>query len=436
MLRASIVLVLALACSLGAQPLMTLEDAIAIGLRNGYDIRIARNQALQAKVERGLGLAGLLPTLNLSGGYTRSGNQRDVNLPPSSSGSDLDIWAAEISLNWTLFDGFRMLVDYQRYHELARLGENVARYQIENSVVAISRAYYNLVLQERLLAIARETREISQTRLERERVRNELGGASSTDFLNAQVAFNADETSFLDQRLQVTVARQQLNVLLGRDPKTEFTVSSEISTPEVTMDYADMLDRALSDNSRLRVAELNKAVARRGVQSARSNFLPRLSAFASYGYTDQTLNSDAGEFAHRDIGTQEEGTTIGLSLSLNLFNGLRDKVNLQNAKIEANNADLALRDARNRTHALVRERLDTYRQRMEVVVLEEQNIGAARQNLELQKERHELGATNSLAFRDAQVNLARAQTSLIKARYEARIAHLELEQLIGALSLD
>ena len=119
-----------------------------------------------------------------------------------------------------------------------------------------------------------------------------------------------------------------------------------------------------------------------------------------------------------------------------MFNGTRDKVALQNAKLEANNEALALRDARNRLTGLVQQTYDTYRQRMEVVALEEQNIQAARQNLDLQRERQKLGVANSLEFRDAQVSFVRSQTSLITARYQARISRLVLEKLMGALEVD
>ncbi|MCK4655792.1 MAG: TolC family protein, partial [candidate division Zixibacteria bacterium] len=72
----------------------------------------------------------------------------------------------------------------------------------------------------------------------------------------------------------------------------------------------------------------------------------------------------------------------------------------------------------------------------DMVALEEENVLAARQNLDLQRERHQLGAASSLEFRDAQASYALAQISLITARYQARISHLELERLIGELKVD
>jgi outer membrane protein TolC len=72
---------------------------------------------------------------------------------------------------------------------------------------------------------------------------------------------------------------------------------------------------------------------------------------------------------------------------------------------------------------------------MELVELEQENVVAARQNLELQRDRFEIGATTSLDFRDAQVNLARAESSLITARFQARIARLAVEKLVGDLAI-
>jgi len=316
------------------------------------------------------------------------------------------------------------------------LGEDQARSRIEGSIVAISNAYFNLVQQEQFLQVAQDSRDISETRLSREQVRNQLGGSSSTDFLHAQVAYNSDQSTLLSQELQVSIARQHLNILLGQDPSTEFFVDSKILIPELTLDFAQVLDLALEKNSSLKTAELDKVVAGRNVQNARSSFFPRLSAFASYNYSDQSLNSNAGQYPGLDVGTQITSSTIGLSLTLNLFNGRRNKIDLQNAKIEAGNKTLGLQNVRNRLVGLVQETFDTYHQWMKIIDNEIQNTESAQQNLELQKERRELGIVNSLEFRDTQLSLAKVQISLIASRYQARIARLELDQLIGLLKIE
>ena len=70
------------------------------------------------------------------------------------------------------------------------------------------------------------------------------------------------------------------------------------------------------------------------------------------------------------------------------------------------------------------------------MILEEENLDTARRNLERQQERYATGASDSLDFRDAQVNLSEAQVRLIVARYDARISLLEIQQLIGRIAVE
>jgi len=436
MFKIILIIFVVTAATIHAQPLLTLEDAIAIGLKDNYSIKILRNQEKMAQNNKGNGIAGFLPTLSLSGGYNKFNLDQEIDLPPTESNTDLDNLNADLTLNWTIFDGFKMFYDNKKYKEQAQLTKFLVRDQIENLVVAISQAYYYMVLQEQLHKIALEREAISEQRLKREEVRNELGGASRTDFYNAQVSFNSDQSDLYNQELEVKIAQKQLNTILGRDPNTEFVVTDEIIIPELKMSFDDILNKMEERNSSLIAARLNKKVAERNVQSLRSPFMPRLSFYANYGYTDQIRNSNLGMYAGSDITTKTTETQIGLNLSLNLFNGGRDRINLKNAKYMANNYAYELSDTKNKLMGDVKVLYDTFNQRMKIARLEEQNLETARLNMNLQQEKNELGVATSLEFRDAQVNFARAKTALFTARYQTRISRLEIEKTIGLINLD
>ncbi|MBW1838790.1 MAG: TolC family protein, partial [Deltaproteobacteria bacterium] len=171
------------------------------------------------------------------------------------------------------------------------------------------------------------------------------------------------------------------------------------------------------------------------VRIAKSAFWPRLVLNSSYGYTDRALRGEEVMIS-TDKNSHSIESGVGLMLSFNLFNGNVDKINYQNARLEALNQDLTVKNIENKIAGLVQEKYTTFQKRMEKVRLEEENTGTARQNLELQKERYATGASDSLDFRDAQVNYARAQVHLIVARYDARISLLEIQQLIGKVEID
>ncbi len=414
---------------------MTVEDAIRLGLRNNYDIQIARNTAEIAVNNKGKGISNFLPVIDTNSELRYDNTNESTSSPTSFGDSVTRTSDTYLSLTWTLFDGFRMFADKKRYDQLALSGEAEARDRVERTVVSIMASFFNLVQQEQLLDVIRDTLAVSKRRLELEEVRRELGGASSTDLLNARVNYNNDESTLLDQQLAVTIALNELNIVLARDPLTPVVVKKEIVIQPLTMNYEELLEMAKRENSTLLTARYDKRVAAEDVRIAQSAFWPRLFLNGNYGYADRALFGD-DIIPGTDRKRHSIDSTIGLFVSFNVFNGNVDKINLQNARLELLNRDLNLQNIENEITGLVREKYTTYQKRMAKVRIEEENTDTAMQNMELQKELYATGASDSLDFRDAQILYARAQVNLIVSRFDARISLLEIEQLIGKVAVE
>ncbi|MFC2085489.1 TolC family protein, partial [Bacteroidota bacterium] len=326
-------------------------------------------------------------------------------------------------------------VDEIRYKELKKLGEFQAKNIIESNVVEIARAFYNLVQQEQLLEVAQSTLKISKDRLDKSKVRNELGSASSTDLLNAQVSYNNDKATLLQRQLEVVVSKKNLNVLLGRNPNETVEVNQEIIIPHLNYDFDSLSKIALEYNSNLIIAKQNRIIADKDVDINQSFIYPRLSLNGSYGYNDRVTSTNSPR-VEGDVLTQSTDGSVSLNLSFNIFNAFRDDVNLQSSIIQNELQGIALKKAETELLGNLKEKYETHLAQKDFIELEEQNVVAAEQNLKLQEERFQTGTTTSLEFRDAQVNLARAQNILIVARYQARITLLEIQQLLGELKVE
>ncbi len=430
--KKTIIFLLCLPLSILSQSEMTVEDAIEIGLKNNFDIRIARKNAEISETNTRLGTSGFLPTLDLSGNYSLSRSDQETNSPFSFGNSTTDGWGATVSMNWTLFDGFKMFVDNKRFKELEKLGEYQARNIIENSVVLILRSYFNLVREELLYDVQKSTVEISKSRLNKAKVRNELGGASSTDVLNAQVSLNNDKSALLNSELNIEIALKELNIALGRDPSTGIDIDKTLDVEITEFNVDEIRRKALEKNSALTVAEQGKIIAEQDLGTSRSSFYPRLLFNGTYGYSDRTVDSDS----RGSISTQSTDGSVALTMSFNIFNGFRNDIDIQSKMIELDIQKLAFEKSRNELVGLVKEKYETYNKRLAFINLEKQNVLAAEQNLQLQEDRFSTGASSSLEFRDAQVNFARAQSALISAQYQARIAMLEIQQLTGEIRVE
>jgi outer membrane protein TolC len=417
-----------------AQDVLLLEDAVSLGLENNHRIRIARNSAEIAENNTTRGSANFLPTLDATGSYSFTRTEQETNSPFSFGNSDTRNAAAQLALNWTIFDGFRMFVENDRYRALARLGQSQARNTVELTVVRIVAAYKAAVQQARLVDVLSRTLDISRTRFEKESVRRELGG-SATDYLNAQIAYNSDSSALLSQQLEYLIARQELNLLLGRDPATPFDVVRDIDLPAAPDEYAGIIDKARMRNADLSVLRENLRVTQASVGASRSSFLPRIGLFATYGYSDRLTGTDDTERFASDISTQSTDAAVGLSFSFNLFNGFRNSTDVQNSVLERRSAETAVEEAEYLLQARVREQLETLETRLLAVRLDRGSLDAAEKNLALQLERYDIGSVTSLEFRDAQLQYVRAETTHILARFQAHIASLELQRLVGEIRI-
>jgi len=421
-----------------AEDNMTVEDAVIIGLRNNFDIQIAHNSAEAARNDTGKGTAGFMPTLDSLGNFGYDSTNSYGRTTNPGADQDSRTYGSLLSLQWTLFDGFRMFADNRRYQELALQGEEQARDIIETTVVSIMRAYFDLVSQKQLLDVAVKNIDISRARLHREEVRRSLGGASSTDLLNARVNFNTDQTLLLEQKLRVNIARKELNILLVREADDPLKIKKEIDVPLLELSLPELQQRSLDASATLQVARHRMLAVEEDVKIADSAFWPQLILGGQYGYTNRkSLESGSGSSSLYGGGNSRTlDAAATLQLRFNLFNGDIDRINAQNARLSAKSAALSLADIQTRISGFMYELYKTYMKQVEVVDLERQNTVTAEQNMQLQKERYQTGAADSLEFRDAQVNVLRAESSLIRARYQARIAFLDIQRLIGEISIN
>ena len=424
-------------CVAGAEDNMTLEEAVSIGLLNNFEIQIAHNTAEAAQNDTGKGTAGFLPTLDSLGNFGYDTTLYHGRTAPAGGNQDYRTYGSQLGLQWTLFDGFRMFADNRRYQELALQGEEQARDIIETTVVSIMRSYFDLVRQEQLLDVAVKNIDISRDRLNREEVRRSLGGASSTDLLNARVNFNTDQTLLLEQKLRVNIARKELNILLVREADEPLNVKKEIAVPLLELSLPELQQRSLDASATLQAARHRMLAVEEGVKIADSSFWPQLILGGQYGYTNRSLRDGGGGtslYGYGDSRTRDAAAT--LQLRFNLFNGNIDRINAQNARLSAKSAALSHVDIQKRIFGFMYELQKTFLKQVAVVDLEKQNTVTAEQNMQLQGERYRTGAADSLDFRDAQVNVLRAQSSLINARYVARIAFLDIQRLIGEISIN
>jgi len=425
---------------LQAQDTLMLEDAIQLALENNYSIRTAKYNNKIREISAHPGNTGLLPNLNLDGGANYGLNNSEVVLtnpeasnggPPTTTqqvdGIETYSYNFGIGLNYTVFDGLGNVYNYRVLQTNVDLTRQQTRSIIEQQILQVANAYYQLARQRASYRIQQEALSTSRERLNRLENQFEFGSANGLTVLNAEVDLNTDSANLATLALNLENAQRNLNLLLGVRLNEDHRVSREVTFP-LQISKEVVLAQALAQNADLQAATYDKQVSQLNLQVAQSERMPQVDLNASYGYTFQ----DNGPVAFLQQ-LRSWGLSLGASLTVPIFNGNRISRNIQQARLDLDQSDIEYEQIAQQVERDVLNAFDTYQNSLRILLLEEKSLAAAQENFERTEEAYELGQATSTQFREAQLNLLRVQNRINDLRYDTKLYEIDLQRLGGQL---
>jgi outer membrane protein TolC len=419
--------------SVSAQKLLSLEESIQLGIQNHYSIQISKKRELQALNDNTPGNAGFLPTITgtLNKNYTISGLDQEffggLRPPLVQSGVNSNSGNAGVAMVWTLYDGKGMFILKDRFKELQNLGAKQTETAIENLISLISSSYYDLIRQNLRVNNFKKGLEISNDRLKLAKDRYEVGQGSKVDYYSAQVDYNEDKALLIAQEQSYLNTKISYNTLLVRNHQEEFNVDSKIDLlPKLNL--PELKEFALKQNPILISALLTKKITDLDTKSIQSLQMPQIDLLA--GYNMGQVNNGAGFGVQR--GTSDV-LNYGLRATINIFDGYNQKRRVQNAKINAEIAQMQIDDLKNSLISTLERAFVTYENALNLISLETENYAIAKQNIDIAFDRFKVGIATSYELREVQRNAVSAETRLIETKFAAKAAEIELIRLSGNL---
>ena len=419
--------------SVSAQKLLSLEESIQLGLQNHYSIQISKKREKQALNDNTPGNAGFLPTITgtLNKNYTISGLDQEffggLRPPLIQSGVNSNSSNGGLAMAWTLYDGKGMFILRDRFKELQNLGAKQTETAIENLISLISSSYYDLIRQNLRVNNFKKGLEISNDRLKLAKDRYEVGQGSKVDYYSAQVDYNEDKALLIAQEQSYLNTKISYNTLLVRNHREEFNVDSKIDLlPKLNL--PELKEFALKQNPTLISALLTKKITDLDTKSIQSLQMPQIDLLA--GYNMSQVNNGAGFGVQR--GTSDV-LNYGLRATINIFDGYNQKRRVQNAKINAEIAQLQIDDLKNSLISTLERAFVTYENALNLISLETENYAIAKQNIDIAFDRFKVGIATSYELREVQRNAVSAETRLIETKFAAKAAEIELIRLSGNL---
>ncbi|MCU0457895.1 MAG: TolC family protein [Bacteroidales bacterium] len=420
----TILLLSALSLAAGAQKLMTLDEAILQALESNYSLKITRNDETIAG--NNVTLAPFLPSVTGTGRQSQTNN----NTESSSAGEDRSLtnaYAAGLSLNWRLFDGFGMFTDYSRQKELLAMSSQRVKINVENLIMRVCSEYYNIIVQQNRLQSALTSLTLSRARYENAEEKYLLGVISGLDLQQARIDLNADSSAVLTQQETVISAYIRMTNLLNAGHEVNFNINDTIIlAPEIDID--SLRQRTLTFNNQLILARQGEKLSLYDIESVRADRYPTINFSTGYNFSRNEYPWQANSY------NQTSGLNWGFNLSWNIFSGLETNRRLANAKIEAESSRFAYLDIENEILGELDLLYNIYRNNRIVTNFETQSAEVARASLEIAMERYRLGSLSGLEFREYQNNYLNAINRRLTALYQAKISEIGLRLLAGELT--
>lgn len=413
-----------------SQSVLTVEEAIKIGLEKNYAVLIVKNEQEIAKLQNNFGNAGMSPTVsvnaNLNLANINSYQEFSTGVIQERNGAQSNNTGASVNVGWVIFDGLKMFAVKKRLGLNEQLSAIELKQQMENTVYEIVSAYYTVVKTNELIKAAKQNLSIYEERKKIAKLRLEIGSDSKVDVLLSQSNENKAKSVIIQLELQLLNAKTKLNTLLNKPVDAEFN-----TTDSIVLNFNPNIDDLKKDvsksNSSILMSKQNELIAQQSIKEARSANLPFVQLNGAYNFT--RAQSQAGfVFLNR-----QAGLNAGVTAGWLLFNGNKNSKLVKERNILYLNQKYVTEQMQQQIDGQVFNSYKTYLLNKTIVDLERQNLTDSKEVLDVSIERYKVGKSNLLETIETQKNLEDAQVRYIEALYAIKMAETDLLRANGSL---
>jgi outer membrane protein len=400
-----------------AQQKITFDDAIAIALRQNTALKQAENTASLSGATVAQRKNALLPTLSLSSSSAQNIG-RNFN---ASEGAVITQTTQSASLGLssavTLFDGLRNV----RQLEQARLDESASNSELtrakQTTVFTVASDFLTLVTAQGQLAVQRENLAAQEAQEKQLSALVAAGARPISDLYVQQATTASARSNVVTSERSVELGRIALIQTLQLDPRGTFdfvSPTAPASSNGVRQFALDsLLDRAFAARTDLMADATRVDAATQGAKAATAGRLPTVSLSAGYN----TAYSSATALSLADQLNQRRGGSIGIGVSFPIFDRGATNIATQQAKIQEDNARLALQNTRQTIALEVRRAYLDYESTKQQLTAALAQQKAADLAVSATQQRYQIGSSTLLELTQARASQLQAASAVVTARY-------------------
>lgn len=420
-----------------SQEEISLGQVVALALERNYDVLVSKNLSEGAKTDNAYSFGAFIPQIDAVGSTIWNSNDQSLRFQDESRNNsgkaESNIISASVQLQWTLFDGTRMFATRERIAAIANQGEILVKQQMVNTIASVATNYFDIVRQKQQLRAIQEQMAVSEVRVKLAETRLAVGMGAKPELLQAKVDYNEQRTQVLQQQAVIAQLKDQLNVLVGLQLPTIYEVADTIII-DLNLRQEEIVNNIENTSYALQLSRQEIGISSLLLRERRAELLPFLNFNAAYNYSRTDNTRLINPFA--PIFNQSDGYNYGFTVAMPILTGFNQRRLVQQARINVRRQQILYDQQKATVNVGLQNAFVLYDNAKKILLVEEENILLARENVSIALETFKRGATTFVELRTAQQSLADAYTRLINARYLAKAAEIELLRLNGGLLPD
>lgn len=393
-----------------------------------HNITIRRNRISAQSTEEDLKTAKAEWFPSLSG----SVSQRIVNRPNTSngtiiSGDNITTSQSKTSYNgsygidasWTLYNGGSRVNGIKQQKLNSRIAELTIA-ESENSIQeSIMQLYMQILYAAEAVKVNEGTLEVSRATCERAKQLYDAGSLSAADLAQLEAQVSNDNYQLVTAQATLQDYRLQLKQLLELDGDYEMQLDmpelddTDVLSPLPLKD--DVYQTALAFRPEIESGRLNIEAADLGIKVARAGYIPSISLSAGIGST----NANGSDFTFSEQIKQNWNNSLGVTLSIPIFNQRQTKSAVNKAKLQKQTSQLDLLDSQKELYRTIENYWLDARSAQQQYEAALQQVKSSQTSYDLVSEQFSLGMKNTVELLTEKNNLLNAQQSLLQAKYMA-----------------
>ncbi|MBT1697780.1 TolC family protein [Fulvivirgaceae bacterium PWU4] len=437
----------------------TLKECVDYALANNLDVQRSQYNVESAEINHLQSKMAMFPSLNgsISTGYNWG---RSIN-PVTNEFTTQEIRSLSPNANSsvTLFNGLRIqntIRQNARDHEASEQDLLKTKNDVALNVINL---YINVIFNKELLENAKSQLSSSQEQLERTKKQVAAGALPLSNELNLDAQVATNELNVINNENSLNFSLLRLKQALQLPASTAMDVEvPDVSVEDLVIDQSSqqIFEIAKQTMPEIRSAELKVRSSYYAAKAARGNLYPRLSLSGSInsnyssandiarlipdggseiqvvqiGYWDSNgtpmpvyrnnvipTGSMSDGYGYRDQLSDNIFRSVGLTLTIPIFNGLQARAGVRRAVIAERVAEISAKQV----HQTLRQNVETAF--TDAVAASKsynsslRQVQAREEAYRITKQRFDIGAANYVEYRVAENDLFQGRSDLARAKY-------------------